>query len=80
MPTEITEVPQGTVTSPQGFLAGATYAGIRTYSEDKVDFGMLMSETPSVAAGMFTTNLIRSPSLVVTEEHISNGVGAGHRH
>ncbi len=74
MPTEITEVPQGTVTSPQGFLAGATYAGIRTYSEDKVDFGMLMSETPSVAAGMFTTNLIRSPSLVVTEEHISNGV------
>ena len=74
MPTEITEVPQGTVTSPQGFLAGATYAGIRTYSEDKVDFGVLMSQMPSVAAGMFTTNLIRSPSVVVTEEHISNGV------
>ncbi|PZC49139.1 MAG: glutamate N-acetyltransferase / amino-acid N-acetyltransferase [Chloroflexi bacterium] len=73
MPAEITEVPQGTVTSPQGFLAGATYAGIRTYSEDKVDFGMLMSEKSSMAAGMFTTNLIRSPSVVVTEEHIANG-------
>ena len=32
----------GTVTSPQGFLAGATYVGLKTYAEDKLDLGLLL--------------------------------------
>ena len=63
----------GTVVSPQGFLAGATYAGLKTYAEDKLDLGIIFSETPCVAAGVFTTNAIRSPSVTVCQEHLTQG-------
>ena len=35
----------GTVTSPQGFLAGATYAGLKTYAEDKLDLALKNANT-----------------------------------
>ncbi|SVB64963.1 uncharacterized protein METZ01_LOCUS217817, partial [marine metagenome] len=35
MVSEITDLTDGSVTSPQGFIAGATYAGIRAYAPDK---------------------------------------------
>jgi glutamate N-acetyltransferase/amino-acid N-acetyltransferase len=60
----------GTVTSVQGFLAGATYAGLKTYAEDKLDLSLLLSEAPCVAAGVFTTSTIKSPSVTVTQEHL----------
>ena len=63
----------GTVTTPQGFLAGATYAGLKTYAEDKLDLGLVLSEAPCVAAGVFTTSTIRSPSVTVTQEHLTAG-------
>ena len=61
----------GTVTAARGFLAGATYAGLKTYAEDKLDLGLLVSETPCATAGVFTTSSIRSPSVTVTQEHLS---------
>jgi glutamate N-acetyltransferase/amino-acid N-acetyltransferase len=63
----------GTVTNPGGFLAGATYAGLKTYSEDKLDLGIILSESPCTAAGVFTTNAIKSPSVTVTQEHVGSG-------
>ena len=66
-------VEDGTVVAPQGFLAGATYAGLKTYAEDKLDLGIIFSETPCVAAGVFTTNAIKSPSVTVCQEHLSQG-------
>ena len=51
----------GTVTTPRGFSAGATYAGLKTYAEDKLDLGIILSETPCTVAGVFTTSTIRSP-------------------
>jgi glutamate N-acetyltransferase/amino-acid N-acetyltransferase len=63
----------GTVTTPRGFLAGATYAGLKTYAEDKLDLGLILSEAPCVAAGVFTTNAIKSPSVTVTQEHLAAG-------
>lgn len=63
----------GTVTTPRGFLAGATYAGLKTYAEDKLDLGLILSEAPCIAAGVFTTNTIKSPSVTVTQEHLSAG-------
>ena len=48
----ITHVEGGTITTAQGFKAGGTYAGIKTYSEDKMDVGMLLSDTPCSAAGV----------------------------
>ena len=63
----------GTVTNPGGFLAGATYAGLKTYSEDKLDLGIILSESPCTTAGVFTTNAIRSPSVTVTQENVNAG-------
>ena len=66
-------IDDGTVIAPQGFQAGATFAGLKTYAEDKLDLGLILSETPCVAAGVFTTNAIRSPSVTVCQEHLASG-------
>ena len=63
----------GTVTSPQGFLGGATYAGLKTYAEDKLDLALITSEAPCVAAGVFTTSTIKSATITVNREHLAKG-------
>jgi len=63
----------GTVTSPQGFCAGATYAGIKKAADDALDLGILFSETPSAAAGLFTTNKIKSAPVVLCQEKLHKG-------
>ena len=69
----IKTVEGGTLTTVPGFLAGATYAGLKTYAEDKLDLGLVSSETPCAAAGVFTTSAIRSPSITVNQEHLAQG-------
>lgn len=68
MGSQIEFVEDGTVTTPQKFLAGATFAGMKTYREDKLDLGILTSETICTAAAVFTTNKIRSPSVTLSQE------------
>ncbi len=65
-------VPDGTVTTPRGFLAGAVHVGVRT-DWDKLDVGLLYSEAPCVAAGVYTRNALKGASLVVSMEHLENG-------
>ena len=69
----VTFVEGGTVTTARGFTAGATFAGLKTYAEDKLDLGLIFSEAPCVAAGVFTTSTIRSPSVTVNQEHLAGG-------
>ena len=64
---------KGGVTSPKGFIAGATYSGMKTFGEDKFDLGILLSEASCVTAGTFTTNLIKSPSVVLSQEAVRMG-------
>ena len=71
MPASATFIDGGTITTPQGFLAGATYAGIKTYAEDKLDLGLLLSERPASTAGVYTTSAIVSPSVTLTRERVS---------
>ena len=77
MTSEINVLSDGSVTSPQGFTAGATYAGIRAYAPGKVDLGMLFSEHPATAGGTYSTNKILSPSVTVTKESIAAGKSRG---
>ena len=51
-------VPGGSVTSPQGFAAGAVKADVKGVGADKLDLGLLCSNVPAVAAGVFTTNKV----------------------
>ena len=66
-------IPRGTITSPNGFLAGATCAGLKT--KGGLDLGILYSEAPCVAAGLFTTNRIKAAPVIWCQEHIANSRG-----
>jgi glutamate N-acetyltransferase/amino-acid N-acetyltransferase len=63
-------ITSGTVTSAQGFLAGAVEASIK--SPDKLDLAVLCSEKPCVAAGLFTSNLIKSAPVILSKKHLSD--------
>jgi len=61
----------GTVTSPQGFLAGATNASIKT--KGGLDLGILCSERPCVAVGMFTINKVKAAPVVWSQGRVATG-------
>ena len=69
----INHVDGGTITIARGFQAGGTYAGIKTYSDDKMDVGMLLSDTPCAAAGVFTKSSIVSPTVTANRETLAAG-------
>ena len=71
MAGKISFVDGGSVTTPGGFSAGATYAGLKTYAEDKLDLGILLSDRPSSVAGVFTTSAVKSPTVTITQERVS---------
>jgi len=73
MSSKYKPIPYGTITSPQGFLAGATYAGIKTKGEGLLDLGILCSEVPCIAAGVFTTNKIKAAPVVLCQERLARG-------
>lgn len=62
---------KGSVTSPQGFLAQGVYAQIK--NKDKKDLGIIYSQQPCTAAGVYTTNLVRAACVDVTRQHLSSG-------
>jgi glutamate N-acetyltransferase/amino-acid N-acetyltransferase len=67
----IETVPAGTVTTPKGFLAGATYAGLK--DRGLLDLGVLFSEVPCNAAGVFTTNKIKAAPVGLCQRHLKGG-------
>ena len=69
----LTHVDGGTITTARGFRAGGTYVGIKTYSEDKMDMGMLLSDTPCSVAGVFTKSSLVSPSVTLNRETLAAG-------
>lgn len=66
-------IPCGTVTSPRGFFAGAVSAGIKSGVKSRLDLGILFSERPCVAAGMFTTNKVKSAPVLLDQRRLQRG-------
>lgn len=64
---------KGGITAPQGFLANGVAAGIKR--SGKTDLGIIVSECPSVTAGVFTKSSIVAAPLVVSMKHIKKGRG-----
>ena len=56
-------VPDGSVTTPEGFLAAGMNAGIKK-SFRKFDVSFIYSEFPAISAGTFTTNKVKAWPLV----------------
>jgi glutamate N-acetyltransferase/amino-acid N-acetyltransferase len=54
-----------------GFVAGAIAAGIR--KDGNKDLGMIFSEVPACAAGVFTTNRVQAAPVLVDKERIKSG-------
>jgi len=73
MEAKIELIDSGGITSPQGFHAGATAAGIKPSAKDKLDLGILFSEMPCVATGLFTANRIKAAPLVLCQERLQSG-------
>lgn len=68
-------VDDGGVTSPLGFTAGGVAAGIKNYGpEPRYDVGLLVSDRPSVAVGLFTKNLICGAPVSISREHLQQGL------
>ncbi|MBI4185959.1 MAG: bifunctional glutamate N-acetyltransferase/amino-acid acetyltransferase ArgJ [Chloroflexi bacterium] len=70
MNAKIEFIPDGGVTSPHGFYAGATYAGIKKKAGDVLDLGMLFSDAPCVAAALFTANRIKAAPVVLCQQKL----------
>jgi glutamate N-acetyltransferase/amino-acid N-acetyltransferase len=72
MEASITDIPSGSVTSPEGFFAGATAAGIKQ-GPNQPDLGILFSETPCTAAAVFTRNKIKAAPVLLSRTRLRDG-------
>lgn len=70
MTTETESIPEGTVTSPKGFSAGAVFANINKYARHKLDLGILLSEVPCVAVGLFTSNKMKAAPVLLCQQKL----------
>jgi glutamate N-acetyltransferase/amino-acid N-acetyltransferase len=63
---------EGSVCAPKGFKANGVWCGIRK-KKDKRDLALIVSDAPCAAAGMYTNNIVKAASVLVTREHLSDG-------
>lgn len=63
--------PTGNATTPRGFVAGATYAGVKTYGEGKLDLGILASQFPCSVAATYTRNVLHSASVDINRAKLA---------
>lgn len=61
----------GSVTSPQGFSAGATASGIK---KSGLDLCVVSSDRPARAAGVFTTNKVKAAPVYLCQRHLAGGI------
>jgi len=73
MKTEPEIIPSGGITSPGGFLAGATGAGIKDKDQSRLDLGIMFSEVPCTAAAVFTTNKVKAAPVILSQKLIKKG-------
>ncbi len=70
-------IPDGTVTSPLGFVAGAVAAGVKDPSKPRLDVGILGSDRPCSAAGMFTQSTVPGAPVIISRRHLADGRAHG---
>jgi len=61
----------GGITAPKGFKATGVACGLK--NNNKKDFAVVSSDDIAVAAGVFTTNVVKGHSLQLTMDHIKSG-------
>ena len=77
--TELKEIP-GAITAPQGFTASGVFCDIKRLGTgtgsnkgQQRDLALIVSESPAVVAGMFTTNQVCAAPVKVCLERVARG-------
>ena len=65
------EIIKGGVTAAKGFYAAHTAAGIKY--EGREDMAMIFSKEPCIAAGTYTTNIVKAAPVVWDKNMTDNG-------
>ncbi len=55
-----------------GFLAGGVSSGVK--NNGKKDLALIYSDTPAMAAGVFTKNIVKAPPVILGMERIKSGL------
>ncbi|MFC1539333.1 bifunctional glutamate N-acetyltransferase/amino-acid acetyltransferase ArgJ [Candidatus Latescibacterota bacterium] len=63
---------KGSITAPLGFRAGAIKCGIKY--KNKSDLALIVSDNLATCAGVFTRNRIKAAPVLVSREHVKNGI------
>ena len=63
----------GGICAAKGFTASGIHCGIRR-NQTKKDLSMILSQVPASAAAVYTTNLVKGAPLLVTRDHLKNGI------
>lgn len=66
------QVIEGSITAPQGFMAAGVCAEIK--KKGKKDVAIIYSQEKCVAAGVFTTNVVRAACVDISKSHLADGV------
>ena len=61
---------QPTITAVKGFKVAGVHCGLK--KDDKLDFALIVSETPCSAAGVFTTNQVKAAPVLVDQERLKH--------
>lgn len=67
MKEKIEPIQKGTITSPDGFVAGAVEAAVKY--KGRLDLGILFSQRPSVSAAVFTSNRVKAAPILLSMKH-----------
>ena len=62
---------EGGITAVPGIRAAGVHAGIK--AADAKDVTLIVTDTPSTAAGVFTKNSVTAAPVIVCREHLNNG-------
>ncbi len=63
----------GGVCAPKGFQAAGVHCGIRK-NKEKRDLALILSDVPCTAAAVYTQNKVKGAPLIVTKNHLADGV------
>ena len=67
------KVIEGGVCAAKGFTANGIHCGIRR-NHSKKDLSLIFSSVPASAAAVYTTNLVKGAPLIVTKNHLQDGI------
>lgn len=65
-------IPDGTVTSPRGYTAGAISAGVKAQAPARLDLGILASDRACAASAVFTQSTVQGAPVVVSRRHLAD--------